>query len=85
MTVFDTEAPTARITPRYNSARYAHNIYTVKPQKRVYCDPVIREGGQTPRAAEFVKTVGEMTIIFVIGATIVGALYTIYSLTSGGA
>jgi len=85
MTVFDTEARTARIGPRYNSARYAHNIYTGKPQRRVYCDPVIREGEQTPRAAEFVKTVGEMTIIFVIGAAIAGALYTIYSLTAGGA
>ena len=85
MTVFGKEARSARISPRYNSARYAHNIYIGKPQKRVYCDPVIREGGQTPRAAEFVKTVGEMTIIFVIGAAIVGALYTIYTFTSGGA
>ena len=85
MTVFRKEARSARITPRYNSAAYAHNIYTGKPQRRVYCDPVIREGEQTPRAAEFVKTVGEMTIIFVIGAAIVGTLYTIYSLTAGGA
>ncbi len=85
MTVFDKEARSARITARYNSARHAHNIYTGKPQGRVYCDPVIREGGQTPRTAEFVKTVGEMTIIFVIGAAIVGTLYTIYSLTAGGA
>jgi len=85
MTVFDTEARTARIGPRYNSARYAHNIYSVNTKTRVFCDPILKEGEQTPRAAEFVKTVGEMTIIFVIGATIVGALYTIYSLTSGGA
>lgn len=85
MTVFGTEARSARITPRYNSARYAHNIYNGKPQRRVYCDPVIREGEQTPRNAEFVKTVGEMTIIFVIGAAIVAALYNIYSLTAGGA
>ena len=85
MTVFDKEARSARITPRYNSAKYAHNIYCGNTKTRVFCDPILKEGEQTPRAAEFVKTVGEMTIIFVIGAAIVGSLYTIYSLTSGGA
>jgi hypothetical protein len=85
MTVFDKEVRSARMSPRYNSARYAHNIYSVNTKTRVFCDPILKEGEQTPRAAEFVKTVGEMTIIFVIGAAIVGSLYTIYSLTSGGA
>ena len=85
MTVFDKEARSARITPRYNSARYAHNIYCGNTKTRVFCDPILKEGEQTPRSAEFVKTVGEMTIIFVIGAAIAGALYTIYSLTAGGA
>jgi hypothetical protein len=85
MTVFDTEAPTARITPRYNSARYAHNIYTVKPQRRVYCDPIMREGGQTPRSSEIMKLIGEMTVIFIFGAAMLGTLYTIYTFTSGGA
>jgi hypothetical protein len=30
MTVFDKEVRSARMSPRYNSARYAHNIYYVK-------------------------------------------------------
>ena len=85
MTVFAKEAKTARISARYNSAKYAHNIYSVNTKTRVFCDPILKEGEQTPRTAEFVKTVGEMTIIFVIGAAIVGTLYTIYNFTSGGA
>ena len=85
MQAFGKEARSARITPRYNSARYAHNIYSGNTKTRVFCDPILKEGEQTPRSAEFVKTVGEMTIIFVIGAAIVGTLYTIYSLTAGGA
>ena len=85
MTVFAKEVRSARITARYNSARYAHNIYIGKPQKRVYCDPVIREGGQTPRSSEIMKLIGEMTVIFIFGAAMLGTLYTIYTFTSGGA
>jgi hypothetical protein len=85
MTVFAKEARSARITPRYNSARYAHNTYTVKPQRRVYCDPIMREGGQTPRSSEIMKLIGEMTVIFIFGAAMLGTLYTIYTFTSGGA
>lgn len=85
MTVFGKEARNARMTARYNSARYAHNIYTVKPQRRVYCDPIMREGGQTPRSSEIMKLIGEMTVIFIFGAAMLGTLYTIYTFTSGGA
>ena len=85
MTVFGKEARSARITPRYNSARYAHNIYSGNTKTRVFCDPIMREGGQTPRSSEIMKLIGEMTVIFIFGAAMLGTLYTIYTFTSGGA
>ena len=85
MTVFDKEARSARITPRYNSARYAHNIYSGNTKTRVFCDPIMREGEQTPRSSEIMNLIGEMTVIFIFGAAMLGTLYTIYTFTSGGA
>ena len=85
MTVFGKEARSARISPRYNSARYAHNIYSVNTKTRVFCDPIMREGEQTPRSSEIMKLIGEMTVIFIFGAAMLGTLYTIYTFTSGGA
>ncbi len=85
MTVFAKEVRSARITPRYNSARYAHNIYSVNTKTRVFCDPIMREGEQTPRSSEIMNLIGEMTVIFIFGAAMLGTLYTIYTFTSGGA
>ena len=79
------ESRFTRITPRYNSARYAHNIYSVNTKTRVFCDPIMREGEQTPRSSEIMKLIGEMTVIFIFGAAMLGTLYTIYTFTSGGA
>ena len=85
MTVFDKEARSARITARYNSARYAHNMYCGNTKTRVFCDPIMREGEQTPRSSEIMNLIGEMTVIFIFGAAMLGTLYTIYTFTSGGA
>jgi len=79
------ESRFTRITSRYNSARRAHNIYSVNTERRVYCDPIMREGKQTPRSSEIMNLIGEMTVIFIFGAAMLGTLYTIYTFTSGGA
>jgi len=79
------ESRFTRITSRYNSARYAHNIYSGNTKTRVFCDPILKEGEQTPRSSEIMKLIGEMTVIFIFGAAMLGTLYTIYTFTSGGA
>ena len=73
-------------TPTITSFRHyeaAHNKYYGNSTGRVYCDPILNEGRQTPRTTEFVKTIGEITVVSLFSMSMVFSFYMIYGLKTG--
>ena len=73
-------------TPTITSFRHyavRHNKYYGNPTGRVYCDPILNEGRQTPRTTEFVKTIGEITVVSLFSMSMVFSFYMIYGLKTG--
>jgi len=73
-------------TPNLTSFRryeIRHNKYCGNTAGRVYCDPIISEGKQTPQITEFVKTIGEIAVVTLCSASMVFSFYMIYALKTG--
>lgn len=80
MNVKDLKTPTMTSFRRYDTA---YNKYYGNPTGRVYCDPILNEGRQTPRTTEFVKTIGEITVVSLFSMSMVFSFYMIYGLRTG--
>jgi hypothetical protein len=73
-------------TPNLTSFRryeIRHNKYYGNTAGRVYCDPIISEGKQTPQIAEFAKTIGEIAVVTLFSSSMFFSFYMIYALRTG--
>lgn len=67
----------------YRRFKTRHNKYSGNTASRVYCDPIISEGKQTPQIAEFAKTIGEIAVVSIFSASMFFTFYMIYGLRTG--
>ena len=80
MDVKDLKTPVITSFTQYDTA---YNKYYGNTTGRVYCDPILNEGRQTPRITEFVKTIGEITVVSLFSMSMVFSFYMIYGLRTG--
>ncbi len=67
----------------YRRFQIRHNKYCGNTAGRVYCDPIISEGKQTPQITEFAKTIGEVAVVTLFSGSMVFSFYMIYALRTG--
>lgn len=67
----------------YRRFQIRHNKYCGNTAGRVYCDPIISEGKQTPQIAEFAKTIGEVAVVTLFSSSMFFSFYMIYALRTG--
>ena len=67
----------------YRRFQTRHNKYSGNTAGRVYCDPIISEGKQTPQITEFAKTIGEIAVVTLCSASMFFSFYMIYALKTG--
>ncbi len=67
----------------YRRFQIRHNKYCGNTAGRVYCDPIISEGKQTPQITEFAQTIGEIAVVTLFSGSMVFSFYMIYALRTG--